>query len=173
MALATWIASSADIRHAERVGPQTSRYVALPCAQQDLRRELIEPFVPQPLRGDGVHVEGRVLEGLRGLAAIGGRGLWPRGATALDLREQGLDLWIGVPLPCLLLQNLVGPHTARGEGPHALLVLRAQGVSVEVLGPVVAGVLEQLDQEEGVAWVGLPEAQVLVEATRQLVVEVD
>src|SRR5438067_12603835 len=98
------------------------RYCALSRAQQDLRRELIESFVTQPLRGNGVHVEGRVLERLRGLTAIGGRRLWPRGATALDLREQGLDLWIGAPLLCLLLQNLVGTHTARGEGPHALLV---------------------------------------------------
>ncbi len=42
-----------------------------------------------------------------------------------------------------------------------------------MLRPRIARVFEQLDQEEGSARVGLPEAQVLIEAAGQLVVEVD
>ena len=62
---------------------------------------------------------------------------------------------------------------SRGEVPHALGVLVAVGVGVEVPRAVVAGLLEQLDQEEGVLDVLRAEAQVLVVAADLLAVEVD
>ena len=67
----------------------------------------------------------------------------------------------------------VGAHAARGEVPDALLPLGPQRLRVEVARPVVAGVLEQLDEEERVLQADRAEAEVLVIAPDALGVEVD
>ena len=61
----------------------------------------------------------------------------------------------------------------RGEVPHAVVVLGAVGVGVEVAHPVPPGVLEQLHQVERVTDALAPEAEVLVVLADALGVEVD
>ena len=62
----------------------------------------------------------------------------------------------------LLAQDQVGAHAAAGEVPHAVGVLGAVGVRVEVAHAVPAGVLEQLHEVERVADALGAEAEVLV-----------
>src|SRR5579871_5670397 len=130
-------------------------------------------FIAETLRGYGLNIKGRPLQRLSRLMAVGERRLQCARAKATQLRQGRLDLWILVELPHLLLQYLVGPHTARRKGPHPVLVFGAQGMRIEVLWPAVAGILQQLDQEEGIPRIGLPEAKILVVASRRLIVEVD
>src|SRR5262245_24549673 len=78
-----------------------------------------------------------------------------------------------VPARGLLLENQVGPHAAAREVAHAVVVLGAVGVRVEVARIVVADVLEKLDEEERGLDVGGAEAEVLVVAPGRLIVQVD
>ncbi len=61
----------------------------------------------------------------------------------------------------------------RGEVPHALLVLGAIGVAVEMPHAGPLRVLEQLHEEERALHVLAAEAEILVEASRLLGVQVD
>ena len=77
--------------------------------------------------------------------------------------ERGLDLGVVVEPLRLLPQDQVRAHAPGGEVPHALFVLGAVGVGVEVAHAVPAGVLEQPHEVEGVADALGAEAEVLVE----------
>ena len=76
-------------------------------------------------------------------------------------------------LPRLVLEDQVGPHAAAGEVPDPVVVLGAVGVRVEVPRAVVAGFLEQLDQEEQRLDRLGAEAEILIEPPGLLIVQVD
>src|SRR5690606_30674446 len=107
--------------------------------------------------------------------------LWAESALELchrtivgwDFLQQCLNLWVGVELRCLLLEDQVGAHTAASEVLHALVILGAVCVCIEVAAAIVANILKELDQEEGVLWVHRAEAEVLIVAAWVLVVQVD
>ena len=90
-----------------------------------------------------------------------------------DPRHELLDLRIGVPALGLLLQDQVGPHASAREGLHVVVVRGPVGVRVEVPAPLVPDVLEELHEEERRLRVRRAEPQVLVVASRDLVVQVD
>ena len=96
--------------------------------------------------------------GVSGVRADRGVGQGSRAA----LGEGVLDLRVVGEAPDLGGQGEVGTHAPAGEVPGALGVLGAVRTGVEVARPVVAGLLEQLDEEEGVLDAFRAEAQVLV-----------
>ena len=73
----------------------------------------------------------------------------------------------------LLAQDQVVAHAAGGRGPHAVHVLGARRLEVEVPRAVVAAVLQDVDGPERAAGVAGAEAEVLVVAGAGLAVEVD
>src|SRR5258708_5526565 len=114
---------------------------------------------PPPL----AHLEARVAE------LAGGK--TGDGATP-HVRHELLDLGVGVELSDLLLENEIGPHAARGEVPDSRFVLGAVGVAVEVPHPRPARVFEQLDQKERALGIVAAEAQILVESSDLLPVQI-
>src|SRR5215212_8612141 len=89
-------------------------------AEQDVHRQLVEPLVPQPLRGQLRAVEvlreefGRLTLLELGRAAVAVRGR--------DLGEYLLDLGVAVPTLALLLQDEVRPHAPAREVLDAFVV---------------------------------------------------
>src|SRR5438874_5227076 len=152
--------------------PRSSESSALAHTQQQLHRELIEPLVGVALTADRRQIERSALERARTLGAEG-HALARRPAPAAELLQERLDFRVVLEALHLLLQDQVGAHAAGGEGPHALLVLRAVRVAVEVPHAGPAGVFEQLDEEKRRLRIVAPEPQVLVEAPRLLSVQVD
>lgn len=121
-------------------------------------------------RGGPVEVEVVALQILQRLAG-GQGGLGQLGDPAGG--ERLGDLGVGAEGPRLLLQDQVGAHVRRGRDPDVLGVLGPQRLVVEVPRAVVAAVLQQVHQEEGVLHVAVAEDQVLVEPGAVLAVEVD
>jgi len=74
--------------------------------------------------------------------------------------------------PCLLAQDQVGAHGGGRELPDAVGVLGAVRMAVEVAHAVPAGVLQELDQVEGVAHALGAEA-VVVELAGPLGIQID
>src|SRR5579872_6688035 len=70
------------------------------------------------------------------------------GIARVDLCQERLNVGISVEATRFLLENVVGAHTASGKIPHPLLIFGAIGMSVEVARPIIALILQQLDQEE-------------------------
>src|SRR2546423_2827629 len=151
--------------------PRSSESSVLARTQQQLHGELVEPLVGVTLGTHRRQVERLAFECARPIGAEG-HGAVPT-APPEQLRQERLDFGVVIEALHLLLQNQVGAHTAGGEGPHAVLVLRAVGVAVEVPHAGPAGVLEQLDQEKSRLGIGAPEPQVLVEAPRLPPIQVD
>src|SRR5436305_10798582 len=151
--------------------PRSSESSVLARTQQQLHRELVEPLVSVALATHRRQVERLSFECACPLGAERYRAV-PT-APAAQLRQQRLDFGVVIEALHLLLQNQVGAHAAGGEGPDAVLVLRAVGVAVEMPHAGPAGVLEQLDEEKRRLGVVAPEPQVLVEAPRLLPVQVD
>ena len=89
------------------------------------------------------------------------------------------NLGVGAERRGTLLEQEVHPHVRRGRDPHAVDVLGAAGLVVEMAGSGVAGsavgaaVLQQVDERERVGEVAVAEHQVLVELDATLTVEVD
>ena len=96
----------------------------------------------------------------------------PSSANLVDAQRL-LDLLVLVEAPCLVGQDQVGAHATAGEVPDAVAVLGAVRVGVEVPHALPAGVLEELDDIEGVTDALGAEAEVLVELPDPLGVEVD
>src|SRR5207245_6940804 len=108
--------------------------------------ELIEPLVWQPPRGEPLAIERTRLELRRTIAAVRPHaGVAPR---LTDLGEQRLDLAILAELPRLVLEHQIRAHASTREIPHAVRVLGAVRVRVEVPRAVVPRLLEQLHDEE-------------------------
>ena len=84
-----------------------------------------------------------------------------------------LERGVARELAGALGEDQVRAHAAARELAHAAGVLDPQRVRVEVPRPVVAGLLEQADEQEHLLEVLLPEAEVLVVAADPLRVEVD
>src|ERR687892_909614 len=148
---------------------------ALADAQQQLGHELVEALVPVALAAERVLVVARHVGAQPG-DALGCRSAGQcRLAQPVGLRgsERILDLGVLGEAAGLVPQDEVGAHAAPGEVPHAVGVLGAVGVGVEVPHPVPAGLLQQLRQVEGVANPLAAEAEVLVELADALGVEVD
>src|SRR5256714_6450072 len=152
--------------------PRSSESSALARTQQQLHRELIEPLVGIALTADRRQIERPGLERASTLRAEG-HALARRPAPAAELLQERLDFRVVIEALHLFLQDQVGAHAAGGEGPDAVLVLRAVGVAVEVPHAGPAGVLEQLDEEKRRLRIVAPEPQVLVEAPRLLPVQAD
>src|SRR6187431_2751968 len=85
-----------------------------------------------------------------------------------DFPQHRLDLRVRRELARLLLQDQIGPHAASGERPYAVVVLRAIRVRVEVARALVAGLLEQLDDEEQRLDRLGSKSQILIEAAELL-----
>ena len=147
--------------------------VELSDAEQQLGDELVEPLVAVALGGQRVDVVR-----LARMAAIASA---PRPSGDGRLGELGglgdgqrlLDLGVVVEAARLLREDEVGAHATASEVPHAVGVLGAVGVGVEVAHARPARVLEQLHEVEGVADALGPEPEVLVELADALRVEVD
>ena len=124
----------------------TSGSRALPDAQQQLDQQLIEPLVGEPLGGNRRAVEGALLERVGRAAAV----RWQRrfAVRVAQGRENRLNLLVLAEPLRLVLEDQVGAHAAAREVPHAFLIFGAVRVRIEVPRAVVAGVLEQLDDEE-------------------------
>src|SRR5205823_6543614 len=146
--------------------PRNSESSFLPGTEQQLHRELVEPFVSVTASTQRGQVERLRFERAR---PVGGE-LHTRRRAALptavaQLRQQLLNLGVVVEALDFLFQDQVGAHAAGGEGPDPVLVLRAVGVAVEVPHPGPACSLEQLDEKERRFGIVAPEPQILVEAS--------
>src|SRR2546430_6432827 len=153
--------------------PRSSESSALPRTQQQLHRQLVEPLVGVALTADRREIERPGLERARTLGAEGHALAGRPAAPAAELLQERLDFGVVIEALHFLLQDQVGAHAAGGEGPDAVLVLRAVGMAVEVPHAGPAGVLEQLDEEKRRLGIIAPGPQGLVEATRLLSVQVD
>ena len=92
----------------------------------------------------------------------------------VDLGAESLDFLVGVELGGFFLEEQICADAAFGEFAHAVVIIGAVGVGVEVeRAEGVAVVGEELDEEETLFDVGGAEAEVLVVAAGLLVVEVD
>src|ERR1700749_1185323 len=141
----------------------------LPDTEQYLHRELVEPLVPQALRGERGAVEllreqsvGPALLKLADGVAVA--------VELCDFGEQGFYLGVRVPARGLVLEDKVSTHAAARELLHAFVVLRSVRVRVEVARPRVANVFEELHEPEGRLRVRGAEAQVLIVSARNLIV---
>src|SRR5215831_2939253 len=118
-----------------------------PRSEQQLHRELIELLVRKAAFTHGIEIERAFLELAR--AVLAERHALPRSRAAIpQLREQSLNLRVAVEACHLLLENEVGAHASGGEVPHAVLILRAVRVTVEMPHAQPLRVLEQLHKEE-------------------------
>ncbi len=141
---------------------------ASPHAEQELGDELVEALVAvaraPPRRASSTSVGSRAR---RAPVRRARRGWWVRPARAHPASTRAS--WISGSSrkrAGLVGQDQVGAHAAAGEVPHAVGVLGAVGVGVEVAHALPAGVLEQRHQVEGVADALAAEAEVLVVTCR-------
>src|SRR5262245_52215631 len=140
-------------------------------AEQELDDQLIELFVGKPAGGERLPIEDPRAQAFSLRLRVRSERV-AVGARA-KLTQQRLDPGVAGEEPRLLLQEQVGSHAAGGEAPHALDVFRPVGVSVEVPRAVVPGLFEQLHEEEERLDRLRPEPQILIEAARLLIVQID
>src|SRR5882757_4648807 len=100
-------------------GPRTgcvSSCAFSPHTEQQLHRQLIEPLVAEPFR------------------------------LSAELRDQCLNLRVGVPLFRTLVKNQIRAHAPTREVANAVVVFRAVRMRVEMTWPLVPHVLEEFHQ---------------------------
>src|SRR3954470_9648985 len=113
-------------------------------SKEDINQQLVQLFVEVAAGGESVELPGLGLQRI-GLVAVDRR---ERELGSRGGREGLLDLRQRVEVMGQFGEPAVRRHAAPGEVPHALRVLVAVGVRVEVQRAGVARALEQADQEE-------------------------
>jgi hypothetical protein len=152
--------------------PRKTDSVTTAHSEQDLHRQLVEPLVGVAVVAHRGQIELLALNRRRELL----RELEARAAlraTLSERAEERPDLRVGVEQRDLLLEDEIRAHAPGGEIPHALLILGAIGVAVEVPHPGPLRILEQLDEEEGGLRILAAETMILVVPAGLLRVEVD
>ena len=148
-----------------------------PHAVQVLERELVEPLEAPCLAGCGLGVEA-----LRDAAAARDSPASSVGTPSSSTRASRsacLHLGVGAERRGALLEQQVGAHVGRGRVPHAVDVLGARGLVVEVARAVVAGppsgppFSSRSTRANALSRSPWPKTQVLVVLDAALAVEVD
>src|SRR5690606_14532600 len=93
--------------------------------------------------------------------------------AVMNFFKQSLNFGIFLKFPRFLLENQVGPHTTGREVPDPFGIFASIGMRVEVTRPVITYFFQELDQQERCLNILRPEAEVLIESTWFLVVQVD
>ena len=96
-----------------------------------------------------------------------------RGVRRCRFANERLNLGIRIPLAGAFLQYEIRPHAPAGEILDAFVIFGPVSVGVEMPRPVVADILQEFDQPECAFDVGRPESEILVVASRHLIVEID
>src|SRR5579875_1216957 len=147
--------------------------IELADAHNKLYCELIELLITVAALCQCLYIKGCLFQLAGVLRAISAQQPSIGLVTTVKVVQKPLDLRVSVEALHFRLEHIIGAHAAQGEVPHALFVLGAVGVSVEVVRAIVVLIFQQLDEEEHALDVLGSKADVLVEARPALVVEVD